>query len=107
MALDSFSFLKMKTMCDSAIVCVPFLDVRMTSSKMSRQEAKTSIVIVKPYSNRSLVSGHASQSCLTRFVQADDHGVQGIATFRDVPSTFLMTAVSSDLTRTSRAVPTS
>jgi len=107
MALDSFSFLKMKTMCDSAIVCVPFLDVRMTRCKMSRQEAKTSIVIVKPYSNCSLVSGHASQSCLTRFVQADDRGVQRIATFRDVPSTFLMTAVSSDLTRTSRAVPTS
>jgi len=79
----------------------------MSSCEMSRQEAKTGIMVIKPYSNRSLVSGHASQACLTQFVQGDDHRVQEIATFRDVPSTFLMTAVSSDLTRTSRAVPTS
>jgi hypothetical protein len=69
MALDSFPFLKMKPMYDSPIVCVPFLDIGMSGCKMSRQEAKTGIVMVKSYSNGALISGHASQARLTQLVR--------------------------------------
>ena len=46
MALNCFSFLEMQTLRDCVIIGVSFFDVRMTSRKMSRQEAEAGIMVI-------------------------------------------------------------
>jgi hypothetical protein len=107
MTFYCFPFLKVQPAGYGAVIRVSFFDVSMTGSKMCRYETKTCVMIIQAYSDGPFVSRNASQSSLKRNMMSRSILISHRHTFLEVPSTFLIIAVSSDLTRIIRAVPTS
>lgn len=103
-----FSFQEMKSFFNCLKVSISFLDIRVPSSEMGRNEAKTGVVVIQTHSNPPLVTRHATQSSLLHKIRTVPLSIKNNeCTFLEEPSTFLITGVNSDLTITNRAVPTS
>jgi len=54
------SLLEVQTIHNCDKVCIPFLDVTVTGSKVCGQEAEASVIIIQSDSNTTFVSGHAT-----------------------------------------------
>lgn len=64
MAVDCFSFLKVKAVRNCTVIRVPFLDIRVTGSKMRGEEAEASVVVLKPHPNGTLITRHTTEARL-------------------------------------------
>ena len=108
MSTNGFAFSKVQAIHNRSIISIALLNIRMASGKVSREETKASVMIVQSYPDSTLVSRHATKTCLHHRVrESNSNEFNSYNTLRDVPSTFLITDVSSSLTRTINAVPTS
>lgn len=107
MTFYRFPFLKGKPTGYGMVICVAFFDISVAGSKMRRYETNACIMIIQANPDGSFVSRDASQSSLMNKIMSCTILISHTHTFLEVPSTFLIVAVSSDLTKIIRAVPTS
>lgn len=107
MARDCLSLEEVQSGLYRTIVHVSFFDVCMTSSQMCSYETKSCVVILQTNARSTFISGHSSEASLSSTDIVTLIGIFDLVrTFRVVASTLRMTAVSSDFTKTIRAVPT-